>query len=209
MEKYGGSSQLITDSNELQNMSSLSDTGGLLLATTPGKLLQIRKETGEIAILKSGIPNLENYSYSVQKNTILYSKEVGESWYLESYNLKTKNNELLGVSGYTGHFFDDMIYLTEFRKPGLWQYNPFTREKSLLISDFKSFFTSKWAITHDYVFQLEKSSLKIWNRHQGYELEKEIQLNDTPRRISCGENKCIFDQYALGNTDIVALVESN
>jgi len=208
-KSQGSSSQLIIDSDDLKDVTTLRDAGDMLLTTTPSKLIQIDKTTGSISVLKSDIPNIENYSYSEQSGKILYSKEVGESWYLESYNLKTQNKELLGVSGYTGHFFDDMIYLTEFRESGLWQYNPNTREKQLLIADFNSFFTDKWAVTQEYIFLLDKESLKVWNRQEDYKLVKNIQLTDAPKRISCGDNECIFDQYALGSTGIVSLVESD
>lgn len=208
-KNQGSASQLVIDSDDLKDVTTLRDAGNMLLTTTPSKLLQIDKTTGNISVLKSDIPNIENYSYSKQNGKILYSKEVGESWYLESYNLKTQDKELLGVSGYTGHFFDDMIYLTEFREPGLWEYNPNTREKRLLISDFNSFFTDKWTVTQEYIFLLEKQNLKVWSRLEDYKLVKNIQLTDAPKRISCGENECIFDQYALGSTGIVSLVESD
>ncbi len=208
-QNRGSASQLITDSDDLAYATTLTDAGDILLTTTPSNLIQIDKKTGIISILKSDIPNIENYSYSEQSKKILYSREAGESWYLESYNLKTQKKSLLGVSGYTGHFFDDMIYLTEFREPGLWEYNPNTREKRLLISDFNSFFTNKWAVTNDYIFLLDKQNLKVWDRQEAYTLVKTIKLDDTPKHISCDEKECIFDQYRLGSTGIVSLVESN
>ncbi|MBQ4850001.1 winged helix-turn-helix domain-containing protein [Pseudoalteromonas sp. MMG012] len=204
-KSQGYKNKMLSDSSMLKNIKTLTDAGSILLTTKPGKLIQIDKTTGEISTLKDNTPNIENYSYSATDNKVLYSKEVGESWYLESFNLETQQKELLGVSGYTGHFVGQNIYLTEFRQPGLWRYNAYTREKTLIIPDFESYFSDKWTVTNDYILMLNGKTLQIWENGGEYELIKLIHLNSTPRRIKCGSTQCSIDQYALGSTDIIEL----
>lgn len=204
-----GQSQLLTDSKELKGVKSLMEAGEILLTTKPGKLLGINKLTGKISLLKDDLPNIKNFSYFKEKNKILYSKEVGESWYLQSLNLKSGKKELLGVSGYTGHFVGEKIYLTEFREPGLWRYNPYTRDKELLIPNFESYFSEKWSVTQDYIILLKDKEINVWKNGGKYQFLKTIPLESQPRRIKCDSNQCLIDLYALGNTSIIKLAKSH
>ncbi|MEQ3529886.1 winged helix-turn-helix domain-containing protein [Pseudoalteromonas sp. XMcav11-Q] len=204
----GKTNVLVSDSPELEHISTLADAGDCILATTPGKLFRIDKQTNEITILKEDLPNLENFTYSKDINKVLFSKEVNESWYLESLKLDTDQKELLGVSGYTGHFFKNDIYLTQFRKPGLWRYNPYTREKKLLIEEFETYSSGRWAVTSDYILLIRDTELKIWQNAPSYHLVKTLELKSNPKRINCSDSTCIFDRYTLGSTDIIELIEA-
>jgi hypothetical protein len=122
--------------------------------------------------------------------------------------LDTDQKELLGVSGYTGHFFKNDIYLTQFRKPGLWRYNPYTREKKLLIEEFETYSSGRWAVTSDYILLIHDTELKIWQNAPSYHLVKTLELKSNPKRINCSDSTCIFDRYTLGSTDIIELIEA-
>lgn len=198
-----GNDTLLSSAAELKDASNLTDIGDALLVVNDGQLLKVDKSSGQVSLLKSDFQHIENYSYSAHTNKLVYGKEINESWYLEAFNLSTNQAEPIGVHGYTGHYLGNDIYLTKFREPGLWKYNPYTGDSELIIADFEVYFSDKWAVTSEQVILLKEKEIRIWQNRQGYPLTKSIVLDEDPRRIRCSELKCNLDLRSLGSSDII------
>lgn len=189
---------------ELKNIFDLNEQE--LLALVSGRIVKVNKTNGNFSWLTNQELKIDSFSVSADKQKLLFSHELNETWFLEQQDMNSGKSELFGVQGFTAHYWQGQIFFSKLRESGIWQYNPETRSESLYVDSVEVFSSYKWAISDNHIIVLNQNQIDLYRRNEHKAVyEKSIPLSGTVRSISCRQQACIFDLAVPGNTEIIEL----
>lgn len=190
--------------SELKNLQDLSDDA--LLGLLDGRLVRIDKTSTQLQFLTDKTQQIDSFSLSPERDKVLFSHELNEVWFLEQFNISEQQLDLLGIQGFTAHFWQGDVLYTKFRQPGLWRYNLKQGSETLFVADFESYSATSWAIAGDLLINTAPGKLQIYRMHaKAGELIREIQLKGSARNLVCREMQCTLDIFGSGETEIIQL----
>ena len=190
--------------SELKNLQDLSDDS--LLGLLDGRLVRIDKTSTQLQFLTDKAQQIDSFSLSPQRDKVLFSHELNEVWFLEQFNISEQQLDLLGIQGFTAHFWQGDLLYTKFRQPGLWRYNLKQGAETLYVADFESYAASSWAIAGELLINTAPGKLQIYRMQPNSgELIREIQLKGSARNLVCSEKHCTLDIFGSGETEVIQL----
>lgn len=190
--------------SELKNLQDLNEDS--LLGLLDGRLVRIDKSSAALQFLTDKTQQIDSFSLAPQRDKVLFSHELNEVWFLEQFNIAEQQLDLLGIQGFTAHFWQGDVLYTKFRQPGLWRYNLKQGSETLFVADFESYSATSWAIAGDLLINTAPGKLQIYRMHaKAGELIREIQLKGSARNLVCREMQCTLDIFGSGETEIIQL----
>ncbi|MDP5212342.1 winged helix-turn-helix domain-containing protein [Pseudoalteromonas tunicata] len=197
---------LIGELEKVKNIKELDHE--FLVGILGGRIVKINKTSHEVVWLSAEEKKIDSFTLSAKQTKLVYATELNEAWFIEQLDIATGKLEFFGIEGFTAKYWQNKILLTNFRAPGLWLYDPITRERQLIDASFEVFSANKWAVLNNHLILVKKNEVSVFALNAGQlTLIKALAVPGDPRSISCDSVKqvCQFDLFAKGSTEIIKL----
>ncbi|NQY65459.1 MAG: winged helix-turn-helix domain-containing protein [Alteromonadaceae bacterium] len=178
-----------------------------LFGLSDKRIFKFDVENENLQWLSDDNKNILNLSMSEDDNSLFYSVDKNEQWFIESINLSNLDVTKFPFNGFSAHKLNDQVYFTRYRKSGLWRFNLTTGTIVQVKADFDALSSSYWDIYADKLILTSKDMVQIYSLSNTKIIEQSIKLNGYVRNIQCSDliKGCFLDIDIAGSTEIIEL----
>lgn len=200
---------------KLTNFVDNPNINKLLYSEKSGKLYVVKSKSIEVLTDPNGPLSpfahfdmaILNSSMADDQESIVYTIEENERWYIEKIDLASGSRSRL-QTGFHGKIYNGALLFSQFHEKGLYRQDLKTGITELLNPNFDILQASAWAILKNDMVVVEKGALVKYDL-QGNELSRETKLNGI-RSIDCAHDNhsCVVDNFGFGSSEIVVLKQT-
>lgn len=187
-----------------QKLLKINEKSNVLWKLEGKKLFKVYSET----LLQEEYWEFEsspwNSSISVDGKYLLYANQQNGRWYINQFNIESKEVSRLG-KGFTGKMIEDSLFYFDFKQSGLRKKNLITMEETVFLEDIHILDSDLWAISENEIVYATETSLVKQNINDPF--SKITWDSKGIRQLACKRDLtiCFVEGSRFGSTKIVKL----
>ena len=181
--------------------------GHALFGVSDKRIFKFDLESETLQWLSDDSKSILNLSLSEDENSLLYSVDINEQWFVETIDLSSMEVTRFPFNGFSAHKSNGHVYFTRYRKSGLWAFNLKSETIFKIRDDFNALYSSYWDVYADKLVLTSSDTVQIYALSNTKLIQQSIKLNGSVRNIQCSDliKGCLLDIDIAGSTEVIEL----